>query len=155
MKVAVVGLGYVGSVCSACLAELGHDVVGVDTNPYKVDCIERGKSPIVEAELDGLLERARERGRLHGTSRMEEAVRGATLVLVCVGTPSRDDGSLNLDHVKRASAEVGRALAQSGTFTVVVVRSTMLPGSVEGELIPVLEAASGLRAGEHFGVAYN
>ena len=155
MRVAVVGLGYVGSVCSACLAELGHDVVGVDTNPYKVECIERGKSPIVEAELDGLLERARGRGRLHGTARMEEAVRGAALVLVCVGTPSRDDGSLNLDHVKRASAEVGRALAQSGTFTVVVVRSTMLPGSVEGELIPVLEAASGLHAGEHFGVAYN
>jgi GDP-mannose 6-dehydrogenase len=155
MRIAIVGLGYVGSVCAACLAETGHEVVGVDTNPFKVDSIQRGQSPIVEEGLAEMLARGRGAGRLSATQDTREAVRGADLVLVCVSTPSREDGSLNLDHVKRATAEVGRALPGSGRFTVVVQRSTMLPGSVEGELVPLLEQASGLALGRDFGVAYN
>jgi GDP-mannose 6-dehydrogenase len=155
MQVVVVGLGYVGSVCSACLASRGHRVIGVDTSAYKVDCIERGESPIVENDLTRLIAESRAAGRLSATTRIADAMPGADVVLVCVGTPSAEDGSLNLDHVKRACAEVGSAIASSGRYPVVVMRSTMLPGSVEDRLLPVLEQSSGGRAGALFGVAYN
>jgi GDP-mannose 6-dehydrogenase len=155
MRVVVVGLGYVGSVCSACLASRGHSVVGVDVSESKVAEIEGGRSPIVEAGLEALIAESRRAGRLTATTRIAEAMPGAEVVLLCVGTPSREDGSLNLDHVKRAAGEVGRALRGSGAFTTVVMRSTMLPGSVESEVKPVLEQTSGLTAGRDFGVAYN
>ena len=155
MRVVVVGLGYVGSVCSACLASRGHHVVGVDTSAFKVECIEGGRSPIVENQLEPMIREARAAGRLSATTRIADAMAGAEVVLLCVGTPSADDGSLDLSHVKRAAHEVGEALARSGTFTTVVMRSTMLPGSVDAELKPVLEAASGRRAGVDFGLAYN
>ncbi len=155
MRVVVVGLGYVGSVCSACLANRGHEVVGVDTSEYKVDCIRRGESPIVEKQLGELIAAGLSTGSLSATTKIAEAMPGADVVLVCVGTPSAEDGSLNLDHVRRACAEVGSALATTGKFTTVVMRSTMLPGSVLQQLAPVIEQASGWRAGEQFGVAYN
>ena len=155
MRVVVVGLGYVGSVCSACLAERGHDVVGVDTSTFKVDCIRRGESPIVEKGLPELIGRAVKNGRLTATTRIAEAMPGADIVLVCVGTPSADDGSLDLTHVKRACAEVGEGLRGAGRFVTVVMRSTMLPGSVLKELAPVIEQAAGGKAGKDFGVAYN
>ncbi|HKQ56590.1 MAG TPA: nucleotide sugar dehydrogenase [Candidatus Eisenbacteria bacterium] len=155
MRVVVVGLGYVGSVCSACLASRGHTVVGVDTSEFKVDHIRRGRSPIVETGLADLIAEASAAGRLTATTRIAEAMPGAEVVLVCVGTPSAADGGLDLGHVRRATAEVGEALAHAGTFATVVMRSTMLPGSVEGELVPALEQASGGRAGRDFGVAYN
>src|SRR5512143_1632582 len=138
MRVVVVGLGYVGSVCSACLASRGHTVTGVDTSEYKVGCIARGESPIVEKGLAELIASARAAGRLSATTRIADAMPGAEAVLVCVGTPSAPDGSLDLSHVRRAVDEVGRALRTTGTFTAVVMRSTMLPGSVQGELLPVL-----------------
>src|SRR5262245_9396214 len=161
MRVVVVGLGYVGCVCSACLADRGHDVVGVDTSEFKVACIRDGKSPIVERGLPELIERAARAGRLSATTRIADAMPGADIVLLCVGTPSAEDGSLDLGHVKRACAEVGSALrggvpAEGGSgFVTVVMRSTMLPGSVLGQLAPVLEQASGARAGQAFGVGYN
>jgi GDP-mannose 6-dehydrogenase len=155
MRVVVVGLGYVGSVCSACLASRGHSVVGVDVSESKVGEIESGKSPIVETGLEALISDSRAQGRLSATTRIAEAMPGAEVVLICVGTPSREDGSLNLDHVKRAAEEVGRALKKSGSFTTVVMRSTMLPGSVESEVRPAIERASGLTGGRDFGVAYN
>jgi GDP-mannose 6-dehydrogenase len=155
MRVVVVGLGYVGSVCSACLASRGHVVVGVDTNEYKVDCIQRGESPIVESGLRDLIAGARAAGCLTATTCIAEALPGAEAVLVCVGTPSAVDGSLDLAHVHRAVQEVGRALRTTGTYTVIVMRSTMLPGSVQSHLTPALEEASGLKAGRDFGVAYN
>jgi GDP-mannose 6-dehydrogenase len=155
MQVVVVGLGYVGSVCSACLASRGHQVTGVDTSAYKVDCIERGESPIVETDLPRLIAESRAAGRLRATTKIEDAMKDAEVILMCVGTPSAEDGSLDLSHVKRACAEVGSAMKASGRFPVVVMRSTMLPGSVLDELVPVLEQSSGGRAGEAFGVAYN
>ncbi len=155
MRVVVVGLGYVGSVCSACLASRGHEVVGVDTSDYKVGRIEAGLSPIVETGLDAMIAEARAAGRLRATPRIADAMPGAEVVLLCVGTPSAEDGSLSLEHVKRAAHEVGGALRDAGRFVTVVMRSTMLPGSVEDEILPVLEAASGLAADRDFGVAYN
>jgi len=155
MRVVVVGLGYVGSVCSACLAERGHDVVGVDTSEFKVAMIRRGESPIVEKGLPELIARAVRDGRLKATTKIAEAMPGADIVLVCVGTPSAEDGALDLSQVKRACAEVGSALRGADHFVTVVMRSTMLPGSVLDELAPVLEQTSGGRSGEAFGVAYN
>jgi GDP-mannose 6-dehydrogenase len=155
MRVVVVGLGYVGSVCSACLASRGHEVVGVDTSDFKVGQIARGMSPIVETGLGTLIAEAQAAGRLRATTAIADAMAGAEVVLVCVGTPSGVDGGLDLSHVKRATAEVGAALKLSGTFTTVVMRSTMLPGSVEDELLPTLEQAAGGRAGKDFGIAYN
>jgi GDP-mannose 6-dehydrogenase len=155
MQVVVVGLGYVGSVCSACLASRGHTVVGVDTSAFKVECLQRGESPIVEKDLGRLIAESTAAGRLRATTDIRAAMPGADVVLVCVGTPSAEDGSLNLDHVRRACAEVGSALSTTGRFTTVVMRSTMLPGSVLGQLAPVIEQASGGRAGTDFGIAYN
>jgi GDP-mannose 6-dehydrogenase len=155
MRIAVFGLGYVGSVTSACLAKLGHHVTGVDPNEYKVSCLNRGESPIVEKDLPALIASAVKEGRLKATLDFTEGVREADLVLVCVGTPSRDDGSLDLDHVAHAAGEVGAALKANPHRAVVVFRSTMLPGSVETLLIPRLEQGSGLKAGKDFGVCYN
>jgi GDP-mannose 6-dehydrogenase len=155
MRIVVVGLGYVGSVCSGCLASRGHSVVGVDTSDYKVTHVAGGRSPIVETGLETLIAESVAAGRLTATTRIAEAMAGAELVLVCVGTPSAPDGGLELGHVKRATAEVGAALGLAGGFPSVVFRSTMLPGSVESELVPVLEQASGGKAGRDFGVAYN
>jgi len=104
MRIAVFGLGYVGSVTSACLVKLGHDVVGVDPNAYKVGCLARGESPIVEKDLPELIARAAKQGRLTATTDPVAGVKDADLVLVCVGTPSRQDGSLDLDHVLHAAS---------------------------------------------------
>ncbi|NOT33782.1 MAG: nucleotide sugar dehydrogenase [Candidatus Eisenbacteria bacterium] len=155
MRVVVVGLGYVGSVCSACLASHGHEVMGVDLSEFKVGCIERGESPIVETGLPAMIARERKAGRLRATTRIADAMVGAEVVLLCVGTPSAADGSLDLTHVKRSCAEVGASLANNGVRTTIVMRSTMLPGSVEEQLLPVLEQASGMKAGDGFGIAYN
>ena len=155
MKIAVFGLGYVGSVTSACLASLGHRVTGVDISEHKVADINAGRSPIVERDLPGLIEENVKAGRLTATTDATGGVKDADLILVCVGTPSRDDGSLDLAHAVHAAAQVGKALAAHPHQAVVVFRSTMLPGSVESVLVPAIESASGLTWGKDFGVCYN
>ena len=155
MRIAVFGLGYVGSVTMACLAKLGHTVVGVDPNEYKVGCLARGESPIVEKDLPELIAQAHREKRLFATLDYVEGVKDADLVLVCVGTPSREDGSLDLSHVEHAAEEVGKALAAHPHRAVVVFRSTMLPGTMRELVIPTLERFSGKRAGEEFGVCIN
>jgi GDP-mannose 6-dehydrogenase len=155
VKIAVFGLGYVGSVTSACLASMGHDVIGVDIVESKVEAIRSGRSPIVERDLDRHIAEGIASGRLGATTDATQGVRDAVLVLVCVGTPSREDGSLDLSHAENAAREVGRALAAHPHPSTIVFRSTMLPGSVHDVLTPAIEAASGLRAGRDFGVAYN
>ncbi len=148
MRIAVFGLGYVGSVTSACLAKLGHDVVGVDPNEYKVGCLARGESPIVEKDLGDLIAEAARAGRLTATTDFVAAVKDADLVLVCVGTPSREDGSLDLSHVEHAAGEVGAALAAQPHFTTVVFRSTMLPGLGRGPPRAAARAGLGRQGGE-------
>jgi GDP-mannose 6-dehydrogenase len=155
MRVAVIGLGYVGTTTAACLAEAGHDVVGVDVNPVKVEMVARGESPIIEDGIGERLAAARAAGRLSATESAAEGVAGADVSLICVGTPSLPNGSLDLDHLLAATRSVGEALASSGRYHVVAVRSTMLPGTLEDEIVPVLEEASGKRAGGDFGVAVN
>ncbi|MGA7271074.1 MAG: nucleotide sugar dehydrogenase [Acidimicrobiia bacterium] len=155
-RIAVFGLGYVGSVTAAVLAGRGHHVVGVDRNPLKVQMINDGSSPVIEPGLGDLIASCRDRGSLEATVDAGQAMDGASLSVICVGTPSRSNGSLDLSYVRRAAADIGANLVDGGPIRhTVVVRSTMLPGSVEEEVIPVLEASSRLRAGSDFGVVFN
>ncbi len=155
MHVSVFGLGYVGSVSAAALAADGHTVVGVDVNQEKVDAVNAGRSPIVEPGLGELLERCVSQGRLSATASTAEAVAGTEVSLLCVGTPSRRNGSLDLTHLSRVCEQVGEALRGKSAYHVVVVRSTVLPGTTHETVIPVLEERSGKTYGEGFGVSVN
>lgn len=155
MRVSVIGLGYVGTATAACLAARGHAVVGVDVNPRKVEMVARGESPVIEEGLGERLAAARAAGRLAATTSAHRVAQDADVSLVCVGTPSRRNGSLDLDHLLRAVESVGRSLAAADRYHVVAVRSTVLPGTIEQEVIPALEASSGRRAGPDFGVCVN
>jgi GDP-mannose 6-dehydrogenase len=155
MKLSVFGIGYVGCVSAACFANGGHDVTGVDLNATKVEIINSGKSPIVEAGIEELIGAMVAAGRLRATTSSVDAVTNSELSLVCVGTPSNTNGSLDLDHVKHVCEEIGAALKQKQERHTVVIRSTMLPGTVEGLVVPTLEASSGKRAGTDFGVCIN
>ena len=155
MKVSVFGLGYVGCVSAAAFADDGHDVVGVDVVPDKVSAVNEGRSPIVEPGLGDLLQRGVQEGRLRATTSTENAVQSTDLSLICVGTPSRKNGSLDLTYLTRVCQEIGEVLREKDDYHVVVVRSTVLPGTTHGIVIPTLEAASGKTYGEGFGVAVN
>jgi GDP-mannose 6-dehydrogenase len=153
MKVVVFGLGYVGSVSAACLAAEVVDVVGIDSDAVKVDAINRGTSPIVEHGLDELVAAGRRSGRLRAVTDFISGLDSANVSMVCVGTPSRPNGSLDLTFVERVAEQIGLWLGTIDHHHVVVFRSTMLPGTVETVLTPILEAASGKRAGIDFSVA--
>jgi GDP-mannose 6-dehydrogenase len=155
MRLSVFGLGYVGCVSAACFAKEGHEVVGVDVNPMKVGIINDGKSPIVEPGIGELIREMRQAGRLRATTDVGEAVRQTEISLVCVGTPSNTNGSLNLTYVKRVCHEIGAALEQKKERHVVVIRSTMLPGTIESVVAPTLEASSHKQVGRDFGVCIN
>jgi GDP-mannose 6-dehydrogenase len=155
MKVAVFGLGYVGSVSAASFAADGHQVVGVDINPDKVASVNTGKSPIVEPGLEELLARCAAEGRLHATSDAAAAVHDTEVSLICVGTPSRKNGSLDLSYLERVCHQIGAALRTKSTYHVVVVRSTVLPGTTHDVVIPALEEESGKKYGDGFGVSVN
>lgn len=155
MKVSVIGLGYVGCVSAACLAQADHEVIGVDVSELKVDMIHKGQSPIIEPGIAELLLQGKENKRLSATTNTVEAVKATDLSLVCVGTPSQPNGSLDLTYIRRACQQIGEALASVDRYHVVVIRSTMLPGSIEGTVIPTLESSSGKRAGKDFGVSIN
>jgi GDP-mannose 6-dehydrogenase len=145
MNVSVFGLGYVGSVSAASFAGDGHTVVGVDVNPDKVASLNQGRSPIVEKGLDQLIADSVAAGRLHATTSTAEAIAATDLSLVCVGTPSRRNGSLDLTYLGRVCQQIGEALRNKHAYHVVVIRSTVLPGTTHEVVIPALEAASGMR----------
>lgn len=155
MRVSVFGLGYVGAVSASCLSSDGHIVVGVDKNNTKVDLINSGCSPIIEIGIDALLQRAVEKGSLRATTDGAEAVHSSELSLVCVGTPSETNGSLNLQHVRNVCADIGASMAPLDRYHAVVIRSTILPGTMRHVVIPALESASGKSAGKEFGVCFN
>jgi GDP-mannose 6-dehydrogenase len=155
VKLSVFGLGYVGCVSAACLADAGNEVIGVDVNPTKVEIINDGRSPIVEDGINELIAKVVKAGRLTATTDSERAIRESDLSLVCVGTPSNQNGSLHLRHVEQVCREIGAALKTKQQRHVVVIRSTMLPGTLEGLVIPTLEEYSGKRAGNGFGVCIN
>jgi len=155
MKISIFGIGYVGCVSAACLAHAGHDVIGVDVNPTKVEIINSGKSPIVEPQMNELIHDAVKSGKLRATTDSTEAVKSSDISLVCVGTPSKSNGSLDLGHVARVCEEIGAALATKDSHHTIVIRSTMLPGSIESVAQPALEKTSRKTAGKEFGVCVN
>ncbi|MGH6930436.1 MAG: nucleotide sugar dehydrogenase [Dongiaceae bacterium] len=155
MKIAIFGLGYVGSVSAACLAKLGHSVIGVDPQSTKVDLVNRGRAPIIEPLLEVLVAEAVKSGRLVATEASERAVREADLSMVCVGTPSLPNGDVDVRGLARACMDIGEALRRKGRYHVVVVRSTMLPGTMRDIVRPALAEASGLEPGADFGLAVN
>ena len=129
MNVSIFGLGYVGAVTAGCLAEQGHGIIGADVQQAKVDAFNTGVSPIIEPELDGLLQTAKREGRLSATTSAAEAVANSDASIICVGTPSLESGRLNLDFVRKVSEQIAQALRESGKKHVILFRSTMLPGS--------------------------
>jgi GDP-mannose 6-dehydrogenase len=155
MKVSVFGLGYVGSVSAASFAADGHTVVGVDVNADKVASLNEGRSPIVEKGLDELIQASTANGALRATTSTDEAIHATDLSLLCVGTPSRKNGSLDLSYLERVCEQIGAALKTKDDYHVVVVRSTVLPGTTHEIVIPTLENASGKKYGTGFGVTVN
>ncbi|MGL3606821.1 nucleotide sugar dehydrogenase [Rhizobium sp. G187] len=153
-RISVFGIGYVGVVAAACLAKDGHEVIAVDIDPGKVDAINQGRAPIVEKGLDAIIATTVASGKLRATLDINEAIANTEVSFVCVGTPSAPDGSVGLTYVTKACEAIGVAIAAKGTFHSVVVRSTIVPGSMDTVCIPALEAASGLVAGKDFGVGY-
>jgi len=155
MRIAIFGLGYVGCVTGACLARMGHEVYGVDVNPVKVRMINAGQPTVLEKGLDRMVAQAVGRGRLRATLDAQEALEGAEVSLVCVGTPSRPDGTAEIDHVLHAAGEIGRALGSARRYHTVAVRSTVPPGTMEGKIIPALERRSRRKAERDFGACFH
>jgi GDP-mannose 6-dehydrogenase len=155
MNISIFGLGYVGSVSAACFAQMGHKVIGVDINDIKVSMINQGVAPIVEEDIEEIIREQVCAGRLWATNRVSEAVQHAQIIFVCVGTPSNANGSIDFSFVQRVCAEIGEALKEKKEFTIVAIRSTMLPDIAEAVAIPNLEWNSGKIAGKDFGFAVN
>jgi GDP-mannose 6-dehydrogenase len=155
MRVSIFGLGYVGAVAAACIADTGHEVVAIDTDPVKVKCIQEGRSPIVEPGLPELIAKNVKEGRLRATLSCEEAVMNTDISMICVGTPSNADGSLKLDYVEAVCKEIGAIIAKKDGFHSVVLRSTVVPGTARNIAIPALERTSGKKAGTGFGFGNN
>jgi len=154
VNISIFGLGYVGAVSAVCLAKHGHRIIGVDTNPSKTELINRGIAPIVEPGVDELLLEAVSAGNLSATTNLTDAVKQTDLSLVCVGTPSSPNGSLNLDQVLRVAEQVGQALRLKNGYHGLVIRSTVLPGTVD-KVAAIIARESGKQMGRDFGVADN
>lgn len=155
MKVSIFGLGYVGTVSAGCLAKEGHEIIGVDPVKTKVQLINAGKSPIIERDIDEIICQAVKTGRLRATDDTVQAIRDTEISFVCVGTPSQINGNLDLTHVRHVCEQIGHALKGKSARHIVVIRSTILPGTMRRVVIPVLEETSGKKAGTDFGVCNN
>lgn len=150
MKISIFGLGYVGAVSWACLARDGHDVIGVDIDRTKLDLIKAGKTPVVEEGMVDLMARVAGNGRASVSANTQQAVRESEISLVCVGTPSADNGSQDQRAILRLAEELGRAIGEKSEPHVVVFRSTLVPGTVEDVLRPIVEHFSGKKDGHDF-----
>ena len=154
MKISIFGLGYVGAVSMACLARDGHEVVGVDLDPVKLDLIRNGRSPIVEDGIQDLTARVVASGRVRVTDDVVDAVRATELSFICVGTPSSPNGSQDLSAVRRVSEQIGAALRDKAGYHTVIMRSTIQPGSMTSVVQAGLESTSGKKANVDFGVGF-
>jgi GDP-mannose 6-dehydrogenase len=155
VKISIFGLGYVGTVSAGCLAHEGNQVIGVDPVSTKVTLINAGHSPIIEADIGEIIASTTASGSLRATTDHYEAVRETELTFVCVGTPSHANGNLDLSYIQRVCGQIGQGLKDKAESHVVVIRSTVLPGTMHQVVIPTLENTSGKRAGIDFGVCHN
>jgi GDP-mannose 6-dehydrogenase len=154
MKISVFGLGYVGAVSCACFAKIGHHVIGVDVSELKIRLINSGKSPIVEKDLDEYIEEGIRTGRIKASNDVTQAVHGSELSIVCVGTPSQINGNIDLTYIYRVCNEIGEAIKSKNDFHTVVIRSTVVPGTIQ-QCVQIIEDVSGKKHGKDFGVASN
>jgi GDP-mannose 6-dehydrogenase len=155
MRISIFGLGYVGTVSAGCLAKEGHQIIGVDISREKVEMINAGRTPIIEAQMGEILADVVKQERLRATWSSCDAISDTDLSLVCVGTPSQDNGNLDLRYVERVCEEIGKCLKTKDSYHAVAIRSTMLPGSMYDVVIPALERTSGKKANEEFGACIN
>ena len=155
LSVSIFGLGYVGSVSAACFASMGHKIIGVDVSRAKVEMLDSGRTPIIEARMSELVAEANKACRLHATTDATEAVLNSEVSFVCVGTPSLKNGKLDLSHIESVAKEIGAVIRQKKTPHVFVLRSTVLPGTTETVVLPILERESGKKCGQDFTVCYN
>jgi len=155
MKLSVFGLGHVGVVTSACFAEMGHHVIGVDVNPEKVYLMNDGISPAVEPGIDDLIKKMVHGNHLVATTERNEAVKHSDVTFVCVNSPANRNGSVNLDNLIRVCKSIAIAMARKDKYHLVVIRTSILPRSMDEVVIPVLEVFSGKRIGIDFGVCMN
>jgi GDP-mannose 6-dehydrogenase len=153
--VSIFGLGYVGTVTAACLAHKGNRVTGVDLSASKVEALDSGRSPIVEPAVSDLIAESQKACRLHATTDSQKAVQETEISFLCVGTPSMRNGKLDLGHIGPVCEEIGQALRKKDSFHLIVLRSTVLPGTAETIVVPTLEKASGKKMGQDFGVCVN
>jgi UDPglucose 6-dehydrogenase len=153
MRLSIIGTGYVGLVTAACFAKLGHSVICVDIDPEKVQKINKGNSPIYEQGLDNLLLTYKE--RITATTDYEDALKNTDVTFLCVGTPSLKDGSLDVSYLKEATQHIATILKDKKTWHLIVVKSTVLPGTTQQIILPLLEHHSGKKAGADFGLAMN
>lgn len=155
MKIAIFGMGYVGVVSGACLLRQGHEIVGVDPVAAKVADLANGRCLIQEPDVAELLYEGHKAGRLKATTEPVEALMGAQMVWICVGTPSDDDGGVNLSSVENVVRQIGQVLRRSEDRPLIVLRSTCLPGTTANRVIPLLEKDSGLKVGEDIDVVFH
>src|SRR3712207_400411 len=155
MRITIVGLGYVGSVTGACLAGAGHDVTFVEVNPVKVAQMNAGESPVVEKGLRELVEEGHTEGRLRATDDLDDALGQSDTVIICVGTPTGRNGDVRLSDLENVCGQIGSALARREDWLLVIVTSTIPPGTTESLIIPRLEKESGKECGTGFGVVFS
>jgi GDP-mannose 6-dehydrogenase len=154
MNISIFGLGYVGCVSLGCLAKNGHTVIGVDTIEHKVNLINQGKPTIIEKDIDGIVREAFEEGRISATDQYQEAILNSDISIICVGTPSTNNGHLNLDYIEKVASEIGEALKHKDDFHIVAIRSTVLPGTNK-KVGKIIEQASGKTRNKGFTVISN
>jgi len=154
-SISIFGLGYVGATTAACLASRGHKVIGVDPNRSKVERIQNGMSPIVEAGVQEMISSAHERGLIAATHDSASAIADTEISFVCVGTPGQRNGKLDLSHIRNVSTDIGESLRMKNAFHWILVRSTVLPTTTETVIVPAIEMASGKKCGRDFLVCFN
>jgi GDP-mannose 6-dehydrogenase len=155
LRISIFGLGYVGTVSAGCLAADGYHVIGVDPARTKTELIDQGRSPIIEAEIGEIIASTAKSGNLRTTDDAVFAICETDLSFICVGTPSQPNGNLDVRFIRRICEQIGAALKQKSTGHTVVIRSTILPGTMRKVVIPTLEEFSGKKAGVNFGVCSN
>jgi GDP-mannose 6-dehydrogenase len=155
MRISIFGMGYVGAVCTACLAQRGHQIIGVDVSKHKVELINAGRSSIVEPGLDELLAAGKNAGRIRATNDYTDAIQNSDITMVCVPTPSKRNGDLSLEYIEAVCREIGMAMRDKPSRHTVIIRSTVLPGTVKGVVLPILEDCAQMKAGVDFGLGVN
>lgn len=155
MDISIFGVGYVGCILAAGHSYLGHNIIGVDVDERKLNLLKQGKSPVMEKDIDKYIEEAVRKRRLRVTTDAKEAIANSQISIVSVGTPSNDDGSININFTRAVCEEIAKHLKDKKDYHLIVFKSTLFPGTVENKLIPLIEKRAGKKAGADFGVVHN